>query len=170
MNSFFSLKTNKDGSALAMTIVMVSMLAVVLQSIFTIASARSGLLGEMEGIYRAEKLALNGLECGLSQAIYQQALEGGEQGYCGGQLVNMVDDSSGKFDVVLNVADPIAGCFQTYIRRDKTNNYTVQSTGYLICNGSLPDQNAFGQKRITKVMKVTQTDNGDVQRAMSVFE
>lgn len=162
----FQVTNQKTGAALVITVLVVGVLAVIFQSMLFLANSRARLIGQVEDIYAAEFAAIDGLECGLSQAIFQQALAGGVPNDCKGEEVVLQESDFEDYDVEFVVAGAGASCAEVYIRQNKTDDYTVRSVGALVCdeNGSIA--NSFGQRRVVKLMKVTQTDEGQVSRTL----
>lgn len=152
---------NKKGAALAITVLVVAVLAVIIQSMIFLALSRSRIAGQIEDIYEAEHIAVNGLECGLSQAIFQQAFAGGEAGNCFEQDLVLEDADFENYDYKFQINGDQFTCATVYVRQNKTDDYTIRSVGSnLDCN------NSFGARRVIKVMDVLQTDDGKVSRAL----
>lgn len=158
--------TTEQGAALAVTILMVTIVAVVVQSMFFLATSRARIASQLEDVYAAEHVALNGLECGLGQAIFQQALAGGETRACSGQDITLNPANYEDYDVSFVLYGDRATCSEVFIRQNKTDDYTVRSVGYLVCGNDGPLASTFDQQRIIRTMHVTQTDEGQVSRSL----
>lgn len=166
MNIKHQQSNNQAGAALIMTVLVVGVLAVIVQSMVVLSVGRSRIANETESLVAVELASVNGLECGLSQSIYQQALAGGEEGTCRGEMVSLIETDYEDFDFEFSMGNADETCAQVYIRQDLINEYTIRSEGYLVCDNGAPVIGAFGQRRIVRLMAVSQTDDGDVSRSL----
>jgi nitrogen fixation-related uncharacterized protein len=156
----------EKGAALAITLMMVTIVAVIVQTMFFLATTRARISGQLEDLYAADHIALNGLECGLAQAVFQQALAGGGAGECLGQSISLTPSSFDDFDIEFILYGDRATCGEVFVRQNKTDDYTVRSVGYLVCGNDGPVDNGFDQQRVVRVMNITQTDEGQVSRSL----
>ncbi len=158
---FSAKKTNQKGAALAITVLVVAVLAVIIQSMIFLALSRSRIAGQIEDIYEAEHIAVNGLECGLSQAIFQQAFAGGKVDTCFDQAIVLENADFEDYDYRFQIDGNRLACATVYVRKNKTDDYTIRSVG-----SNLGCGNSFGARRVIRVMNVTQTDEGKVSRSL----
>ena len=149
-----------------MTIMVVMVIVVIVQSMVLLSQARSRTTNQVSNVRVTERTALNGLECGLAQVVYQQALSGGEAGSCLGQDLEFVNSDYEDYSLEFVVFGDRATCARVQLRQNKTDNYTIRSAGYLVCGGSGPIEYGFQQERVVRIMNVEQSDEGQVSRSV----